>query len=97
MKQEINKLDWPITEIISGGAKGADQLGIRFAREYDYKCVTFMAAWSLYGKAAGPMRNKKMAQYADALIAFWNKHSPGTFNMIKEAGKLGLLIKIVEV
>jgi hypothetical protein len=35
-----------------------------------------------------------MAQYADALIAFWDGKSKGTKNMIDEAKKQGLIIKV---
>lgn len=94
---EVEALNWPITEIVSGGAIGADRLGMRFAREFDYRLTIFYPGWEKYNKAAGFIRNKKMANYADALIAFWDGKSRGTFNMIEEAGKLGLVIKIVEV
>jgi hypothetical protein len=33
-----------------------------------------------------------MAQYADALIAFWDGKSKGTANMINEAKKQGLTV-----
>jgi hypothetical protein len=38
-----------------------------------------------YWKAAGHYRNKKMAEYSDALIVFWDGKSKGTANMIKVA------------
>ncbi len=47
-----------------------------------------------YNAAAGPIRNRKMADYADMLIAFWDKKSRGTKNMIEEAEKRGLLVHI---
>lgn len=43
--------------IISGNAKGADQLGIRYAMERNLSFRRFPAQWHQYGKAAGPMRN----------------------------------------
>jgi hypothetical protein len=54
----------------------------------------FPAQWSIYGKGAGYIRNREMAQYADALIAFWDGKSKGTKNMIDEAKKQGLIIKV---
>lgn len=72
-----------ITEIVSGGAKGADALGERFAAEHKIPLKIFPADWNRFGKAAGPLRNEQMALYADMLIAFWDYESQGTFHMIK--------------
>lgn len=65
-------------EIVSGAYyKGADLLGEQYAKEKGYKLTQFPANWKRYGKAAGPKRNQEMANYADALIAFWNGKSNG--------------------
>ena len=81
-------------EIVSGGAKGADKLGEDYAKAYGYDIKVFPANWNKHGKSAGPIRNKQMAEYADALIAFWDGKSRGTKNMINNAKTLGLKIKI---
>lgn len=81
-------------EIVSGTAYGADKLGERYAKEKGYKLTQFPADWEQYGKSAGVIRNKQMAEYSDALIAFWDKESKGTANMIKLAQSLGLKIRI---
>lgn len=86
-------------EIISGTARGADQLGERFANEYGYQIKRFPANWNLYGKSAGPIRNKSMAEYAaqeqGVLFAFWNGKSKGTKSMINFAEKYGLDVHVV--
>jgi len=74
-----------ITEIISGGARGVDRLGERFAREHGLPVQHFLANWTKFGKAAGYIRNQEMAQNADALIAVWDMKSKGTANMIEVA------------
>lgn len=81
-------------ELVGGGAKGADALGKHYAelRQYDYKL--FPADWDKHGKSAGPIRNKQMAEYADALIVFWDGKSRGSANMIKQARKLNLEVHI---
>jgi hypothetical protein len=48
----------------------------------------------LYWKLAGHVRNEEMAKYADALIAFWDGKSTGTKNMIEQAKKHNLEIRI---
>ena len=95
----INSIN-PI-EIVSGHAPGADTLGEKFAKEYDYPLKIFPAEWDKYGKAAGPIRNEQMAKYAaeadrGILIAFPIGESRGTKNMIKLAERYGLEVNIIE-
>lgn len=81
-------------EIVSGTARGADQLGERYAKERGYKIKQFPADWNKFGKAAGYIRNEEMAKYGEALIAFWNGESKGTGHMIDLARQYKLNIKI---
>lgn len=95
----INSID-PV-EIISGHATGADSLGERFAKVYNYPLKLFPADWDKYGKAAGPIRNEQMAKYAaeadrGMLIAFPIGESKGTKNMIKLAKQYGLEVNVIE-
>lgn len=81
MTRFVNNVE-PVDEVVCGGAKGADSLGKRWADENNVPVKLMPAKWS-EGKAAGPDRNKAMAAYGDALIAFWDGVSPGTKNMIQ--------------
>jgi len=78
------------TEIVSGTAKGADSLGERFANEYSLDIKRFPADWDKYGKSAGYIRNKQMAEYADGCVIFWDGKSKGTNHMINLASEFGL-------
>ena len=60
-----------ITHIISGGAKGADSLGERFAKDNAKELVVFPAEWKKYGKSAGFKRNVDIINACDACVAFW--------------------------
>ena len=82
--------------IVSGTAKGADALGEKYARERGYVVERFPADWQQYGKAAGPIRNRQMADNADALIAFWDGHSIGTKDMITKAQKKGIAVRVID-
>ncbi|WP_137743370.1 DUF2493 domain-containing protein [Robertmurraya siralis] len=84
------------TEIVSGTARGADQLGEKLAKEYNLKLTRMAADWETYGKSAGYRRNAEMAKYADACIVFWDGASKGTKHMIDLAKREGLDLKIVE-
>lgn len=87
-------------EFISGTARGADQLGEKFAEEYNYPIKRFPADWDKYGKSAGYKRNEQMALYAKedngVLVAFWDGQSKGTKHMIDLANKHGLRVFIIE-
>lgn len=80
--------------IVSGHAKGADMLGERYAQDRGYATQLYPAYWDEYGKSAGIRRNVKMAENADALIAFWDGKSTGTKHMIAEARKRGLMVAV---
>jgi len=84
--------------IVSGHAKGADTLGEQYARERGLQLDAHLADWKQYGRAAGVIRNKEMAESADALIAFpqEGEENRGTRNMVKIALARGLKCGIVE-
>lgn len=46
--------------IISGGCKGADTIASDLALKYKLPLLVFTAQWDIYGRAAGPIRNKQM-------------------------------------
>lgn len=81
-----------MTKVVSGCAQGADTHGETIARSMGILVARFPADWKQYGKSAGVMRNAKMAQYADALIAVWDGESRGTKNMIELASARRLLV-----
>lgn len=81
-------------EIVSGHARGADALGEKYAKERGYDLKIFPADWERYGKIAGHLRNIEMAEYADALIAFWDDASRGTQDMIRIAERNQLKVRV---
>ena len=80
--------------VLSGHCHGADLLGEAYARERGFDLETYEAEWTRYGPAAGPKRNAAMAEKADALMCFWNGRSRGTRNMIEEAMRRGLKVRV---
>lgn len=59
---------FPITEVVSGKARGVDKCGERWADRNGIPVKDFPADWAKHGNSAGPIRNEAMAEYADALI-----------------------------
>lgn len=84
-----NYKDEEIT-IVSGGARGADKLGEKYAKEKKYELLVFPAEWNKFGKRAGYIRNEQMALNADVLVAFWDGTSRGTNHMINLGKKHNL-------
>lgn len=88
--------------IISGGARGADMLGERFALDNNYKIVRKSADWDKWGKSAGYRRNCDMAieakKYDKCLcLAYSINNSKGTSHMINICDKYDVpCIKIEE-
>lgn len=88
------KCPFEITSVVSGGAKGVDALGERFAADHSLPIERYPADWKKHGRAAGPIRNAEMAENAEALLAIWDGKSRGTGNMIFNAKKRGLAVHV---
>lgn len=99
LKETVDKFreSVAVTEIVSGGAAGADTLGEQYAKENRITLKVFPANWDKHGRAAGPIRNKQMAEYADQLIAIWDGQSKGTENMIKTMKEVNKPVYIIWV
>lgn len=110
VKDYLKNTVTPNDVIISGGAKGADSLGEQYAEEYGIPVEIFKADWkdisvpraiikvNHYGKynaAAGFMRNERMAEVADQLVAFWDGNSPGTAHMVNLMMKLNKPVTVI--
>lgn len=96
--KEIKESGFNITEVVSGMAKGVDTLAVKYAKENNISLKKFYADWKdlshpnsdirqnaygKYDKNAGLRRNRKMAKYADVLIAISKNNSTGTRHMIR--------------
>jgi len=84
----------PITILMHGNAKGADQLADDWAMG-KVKTATFPAAWERHGKAAGPLRNQEMLDAGpDLVVAF--PGGRGTADMVRRAERIGVPIMRVK-
>ena len=71
-------------EVVCGDCYGPDKKGEAWANERGIHVEHFPANWDKYKNAAGPIRNREMAEYLDRAIIFWDAKSKGTKNMIEE-------------
>jgi hypothetical protein len=104
LKTKMEELDLNITEVVSGQARGADTLGVRWAQEKGIPFTEFPAEWdnlnaegaviktNKYGKEynanAGFQRNKDIVNNADIVVSFWDMKSKGTKDSLKYAHSL---------
>ncbi len=82
-------------EIISGGAKGVDSNAAKYAKKYGLKLTEFLPEYELYGHAAPILRNKKIVDFADKVIVFWDGSSKGSLSVIKYAQKIQKSCQII--
>ncbi len=88
--------------IVSGGAKGADKLGERYAEERKIETIIYLPDWKKYGKSAGFIRNTLIAEKSNVIIAFPEIKSDetlsrGTMDTIKKMKKLDKIVKCFPV
>ena len=96
MRTKLRRVDignYDVT-VISGTAKGADRLGEQWAKNYKFNIERYPANWSMYGKTAGIIRNRQMAEHADMCVVFWDGESKGTLNMIQTARDVGIPVYV---
>lgn len=92
--------DWPYeVTIIAGAARGADTHAADWAGVNQKGLIEFPADWNTHGKAAGPIRNTQMLREGkpDLVIAFLAPNSRGTANMISQAEKARVPVKVIHV
>lgn len=76
IKSDIPTVSREEFEIVAGGAKGADELAITFAKRKGYRYREFPADWESYGNQAGMIRNKEMAEYIYSSFRRFTDNTP---------------------
>lgn len=82
----------PIICLIHGAARGADTLAADWALSHDVLCNAYPADWERDGRAAGPIRNRRMIAEGKPHIVLAFLGGRGTEDMIKQATKAGIAV-----
>lgn len=82
--------------IISGGAKGADTMGVQWANRNNISTTVFYPDFK-NRKRAYHFRNRQIVKECDVLIAFWNGSSTGTKYTIDFARAMNRKVIVVKV
>ena len=94
IRDRMRELDPEVT-VIHGGAPGADFWAGMAAAFAKRPVREFKADWKTHGKAAGPIRNRKMLDEGPELvIAFQIGKSRGTQDTIDEARRRGIPVEV---
>ena len=103
MKSKLNKLLINHNDIVvvSGGARGADALAERYAKEKGYSSVVIEAQWNVLGKRAGFVRNERMHQLLAkhtnrGCVCFWDGESKGTAHNFELAKKYNTPLRVIK-
>jgi hypothetical protein len=80
--------------LILGDATGVDTFARTWAENNGIPHTIHYADWDKHGKAAGPLRNKRMLEQANMLLAF--SGGKGTENCISQAKKAGIKVRMIE-
>lgn len=83
--------------LVNGGAPGADTLAREWAVDRRVDHLTLYARWDLYGRSAGPIRNRAMAKKKPKLVLAFHSDlakSKGTRDMMRVAEKMEIKRKL---
>lgn len=97
-----NKLDilnehYKITKIVSGGAKGVDSYGKKYANDNGLPITEYLPDWNKYNKAAGFIRNQDIVKDSNIVIAFIENGSKGTMDSINQCHKYFINIVVINI
>jgi hypothetical protein len=75
----------PIVCLVHGAARGADTLAGYWALNHGVRCKAYPADWDQDGKAAGPIRNRRMLEEGKPHMVIAFPGGKGTSDMIQQA------------
>lgn len=82
--------------IVSGGARGTDRLAEEWAKENEVETLIFLPD-PAHGRGGYRIRNEKIVESADMVVAFWDGKSRGTKMVIEMCKDLGVPVEIVKI
>jgi predicted Rossmann fold nucleotide-binding protein DprA/Smf involved in DNA uptake len=83
------------SEVISGGAIGADSFAAAWAKNHSIPLQEFLPDYKKYGRSAPIKRNDLIVDAADIVVAFWDGTSRGTKYTIDYAKKRSKPVNVV--
>lgn len=98
IEEEAIRRGWnkeTISLVLSGHARGPDRAGERWAAKEGIPIKCFIPKWERFGRSAGMIRNREMAEQADVSLSIWDMKSAGTKNTIDTMTAMGKEVVVV--
>ena len=92
---QLDAVEFPIECLISGGASGVDTIAEKWAKLNNIPVIVHLPNWSVYGRAAGVKRNKRIVEDCSVCLAFWDGVSKGTLSTIKLCEQLNKPVTVI--
>lgn len=86
------KAEYPFDRMFAGGTRGVDRFAEEWALLHQVPCTVVPAQWDTFGKRAGHMRNIRMLEQSDALLAIFDVLTAGTKHAVTHAFRMGLTV-----
>lgn len=85
------------TELVSGGAAGIDAMAEEAAHRLGLPITVFRPDYETNGRLAPLIRNSRIVDYADLVLAFWDGRSRGTAYTLRVCVEHGKPFRIISV
>lgn len=80
--------------IITGGAIGVDRSACVYAKKNKIKLIVIKPEYNKFGKLAPIIRNSKIVDRCDSVLAIWDGHSNGTINIVETAKRMNKPLRL---
>lgn len=78
--------------VITGGARGVDEFADYWARRNGVDRIIYCPDWEMFGRAAGPIRNKQMLNEGQPELVIAFPGGRGTADMVRQAEDAGVAV-----
>jgi hypothetical protein len=96
----IQQSGFPVSQVLSGGARGVDSMAVAWAQQRGIPFRVFPAQWQFFGRSAGVIRSRELLRHSQAVVLVWSgcrRCSPGSWHELSEAQRIGLPVFEVRV
>lgn len=90
-------IDGDIDLIITGGAKGIDEIAENYADEHRISKLVIYPQYDIFKRVAPLKRNEIMVDIADSVLVIWDGISKGSKHTIEYANKKGKELRVIMI
>lgn len=98
---DLSRLSWlealvpkDCTAIVSGGARGVDQMAWEIAQRKGITCIELLPDYGRFGRGAPLVRDREIVKEADLVLAVWDGASRGTWYVMEQCRKTQTTLQV---